>query len=278
MEEPKTELIMLGTGNATVTRCYNTCFALRTAKSLLLVDAGGGNGILNQLEKADVALDEIHHLFITHAHTDHILGAVWVVRMIAQRINAGKYAGKLRVYGHDKALQVLDWICRMTLPGKIVARLGKDIELHELNDGDTFEVGDLHLQCFDIASTKEKQYGFRALLPDGRSLVCLGDEPYNELNRRYAEDADWMLCEAFCLYKDRELFKPYEKHHSTAMDAGRLAQQLRVKNLVLYHTEDKTLATRKQQYTEEASAGFAGKVYVPDDLEKIMLSAPALYL
>ena len=46
MENKKNELIMLGTGNAAVTRCYNTCFALRTSQGTLLVDAGGGNGIL----------------------------------------------------------------------------------------------------------------------------------------------------------------------------------------------------------------------------------------
>lgn len=45
-----TELIVLGTGNATVTRCYNTCFALKQNNAVLLVDAGGGNGILSQLE------------------------------------------------------------------------------------------------------------------------------------------------------------------------------------------------------------------------------------
>lgn len=52
METNKTtELVMLGTGNAAVTRCYNTCFALRCQDKTLLVDAGGGNGILVQLEK-----------------------------------------------------------------------------------------------------------------------------------------------------------------------------------------------------------------------------------
>ena len=34
-----TQIIMLGTGNAGVTRCYNTCFAIRTAENVLLVDA-----------------------------------------------------------------------------------------------------------------------------------------------------------------------------------------------------------------------------------------------
>lgn len=38
------ELIMLGTGNAMVTRCYNTCFVLSSGEEYFLVDAGGGNG------------------------------------------------------------------------------------------------------------------------------------------------------------------------------------------------------------------------------------------
>ena len=65
---------MLGTGNAAVTQCYNTCFALRHPNKTLLVDAGGGNGILIQLEKAGIPLTDIHAMFITHAHTDHMGG------------------------------------------------------------------------------------------------------------------------------------------------------------------------------------------------------------
>ena len=37
------ELIMLGTGNAMVTRCYNTCFVLSSGEEYFLVDAGAGN-------------------------------------------------------------------------------------------------------------------------------------------------------------------------------------------------------------------------------------------
>lgn len=75
-------ITMLGTGNALVSSCYNTCFILHAADgSMLLVDAGGGNGILTQMERAGIAYDSIHHLFVTHAHTDHLLGCVWMMRM-----------------------------------------------------------------------------------------------------------------------------------------------------------------------------------------------------
>ena len=276
------KITMLGTGNATVSRCYNTCFVLQTPQALLMVDAGGGNGVLGQLRKAGIAIADIHHLFVTHSHTDHILGVIWVIRMVAQ---CKDYEGHLHVYGNDKVMKVIQTIIDMILARKQLDKVAELVQFHPLEDGERFDVGNMHLQCFDIHSTKEKQYGFRAELPCSDSqpvvasspsapsqvLVCLGDEPYNPLNRPLVEHADWLMCEAFCLYADREVFKPYEKCHSTALDAGKLAAELGVKNLVLYHTEEKTLATRRQTYTHEAAQYFGGRIVVPDDLEVIEL-------
>ena len=272
---------MLGTGNATVSQIYNTCFLLQTPSTLMLVDAGGGNGILSQLKKAGVQISDIHHLFVTHAHTDHVLGVIWVIRMVAQ---CKGYEGLLHVYGNDKVMKVIKTIIDMILAKKQLAKVAERVVFHQLEDGECFEVGGMKLECFDIQSTKEKQFGFRAELPgiseDNASednhakplvLACLGDEPYNELNRRYIEGADWMMCEAFCLYADRDTFKPYEKCHSTALDAGKLAAELGVKNLILYHTEEKTLDNRKENYTREAAENFKGRIFVPDDLEVIEL-------
>lgn len=267
----RTQLTMLGTGNAAAIRCYNTCFALRTAQGVLLTDAGGGNGILPRLEAAGIDLAEIHDIFITHAHTDHILGVIWVLRIIGQMMNAGRYAGELRVWSHDAALEFVDWVCRHSLPGKLVRLLGGRIRLCELRDGDAVEAAGLRLQTFDIRSAKAKQFGYRALLPDGQSLVCLGDEPFNEELRPLVQGADWLLCEAFCLAADSERFKPYEKHHSTAADAGRLAATLGVRHLLLYHTEDETLPTRRSTYSAEAASFFKGHVVVPDDGEILTL-------
>lgn len=275
MNKTTTQITMLGTGNATVSQIYNTCFLLKTPSTLMLVDAGGGNGILAQLKKVNVQISDIHHLFVTHAHTDHVLGVIWVIRMVAQ---CNGYEGLLHVYGNDKVMKVIKTIIGMILAKKQLAKVAERVVFHQLEDEDCFEVGDMKLECFDIQSTKEKQFGFRAELPSssdesGKPLVlaCLGDEPYNEQNRRYIVGADWMMCEAFCLYADRDTFKPYEKCHSTALDAGKLAEELGVKNLVLYHTEEKTLANRKENYTREAAENFKGRIFVPDDLEVIEL-------
>lgn len=108
-------------------------------------------------------------------------------------------------------------------------------------------------------------------LPTGGTLTCCGDEPYRECAKPYAENAGWLLHEAFCLYADRERFKPYEKHHSTVKDAAESAEDLKAKNLVLYHTVDSDLGTRKARFIEEAARHYSGNILVPDDMEQIVI-------
>ncbi|SJU61627.1 ribonuclease Z [Clostridioides difficile] len=87
----------------------------------------------------------------------------------------------------------------------------------------------------------------------------------------FCEDVDYLFHEAFCLYSQKELFKPYEKHHATVKDACNNAKILAVKNIILYHTEDKDLLHRKELYIKEGSKEFNGNIFVPDDLEIIDL-------
>lgn len=266
------ELIMLGTGNAMCTRCYNTCFYLRTPQGGMLVDAGGGNGIFRQLHRAGIAVEQVHHLFLTHCHTDHIMGVIWMIRKISPMIHKGRYQGTLTIYCHDEGAHALRTMCALMMPHKIYSALDESIILREVKHGEQIKVDDMVVSCFDIGSTKTKQFGFSAILPDGQRLTCLGDEPYKEQTEQWAHNCDWLLCEAFCLYKDRAQFNPYEKHHSTALDAGKIAEELAVKNLVLYHTEDTHLTTRRPTYTAEAAQHFGGAIHVPDDIETIKLA------
>lgn len=62
------KLTILGTGNAMVTKCYNTCFAIENDGHYFLVDGGGGNTIMKQLKNADIDWREITDAFVTHKH------------------------------------------------------------------------------------------------------------------------------------------------------------------------------------------------------------------
>ncbi len=265
-----TELKLLGTGNAQAINCYNTCFTLTNEMGTLLVDAGGGNQILKILEEERIKLTDIRALFITHLHTDHILGIFWILRRIGETMLKGGYEGNLKVYLHEEAKEFVLNGCSVMLTKKLNKLMNDRIEFITHQDNDVREILGNKVTVFDIGSTKMKQFGFR-MESESFVFVNAGDEPLSEKNYHFAEGADYLTHEAFCLYEDREIFKPYEKSHSTALDAAKLANVLKVKNLILYHTEDKTLATRKAKYTTEAKAHFSGNVFIPDDREVIRL-------
>lgn len=264
-------LYVFGTGNAAVTRCYNTCFAIKNGDEFFMVDAGGGNGILGILEKMEVPFERIHHIFVTHEHTDHILGIVWMIRMIATAMNRGNYEGDLNIYCHEGLTDTIYTLASLTMPRKFYGQIGSRIILIPVADGEVRRILDMEVTFFDIHSTKARQFGFTARFADGRRLCCAGDEPLPPSCEFYAEGSDWLLHEAFCLYADRERFKPYEKHHSTVKEACELAERLQVRQLILWHTEDKTLPRRSQLYTEEGKPYYHGSLLVPEDLDILPL-------
>jgi len=264
------KLIMLGTGSAMVKNCYNTCFTLEDNGEIFLVDGGGGNTILSQLDKAGIDWRDIKDIFVTHKHIDHVLGIIWMIRMITQNMSRGKYEGEANIYAHKELCELLIDLATKLLNKKEVDYIGDRLHIIPVDDGETRLINGREVTFFDIGSTKAKQFGFTMQMDDGK-VTCLGDEPYSECEEKYARDSKWLLSEAFCLYGQADIFKPYEKHHSTVKEACELATSLGVKNLILYHTEDKTIANRKRLYSKEGHQYFTGNLLVPDDLEVINL-------
>ncbi len=265
------KLTILGTGNAMVTKYYNTCFVLSEDNHHFMVDAGGGNGIMQQLKKANLDWSDMRDIFVTHKHIDHITGMIWMIRLFAQNMVAGKIDGDVNIYAHDEVIKILHKLSNMLLIKKQAKMVGKRIHLITVEDGEEYEILGKKVTFFDIQSTKDKQFGFTIQLNENEKLTCCGDEPYKECEEKYAKNSTWLMHEAFCLYDQADIFKPYEKHHSTAKDAAILAEELGVENLILYHTEEATFGKRKELYTKEAKQYFGKAVYVPDDLETFEL-------
>ncbi|MCF0114266.1 MAG: MBL fold metallo-hydrolase [Erysipelotrichaceae bacterium] len=261
------KLIMLGTGNAVVTRIYNTCFVLEEDGKCMLVDGGGGNGILTQLQRAHLSCQNIHTIFVTHKHIDHLLGIIWIIRLITSGMSRGNYVGDVVIYAHDEVIEILLQLCKGTLQENQLEWIGKRLHFVEVKDGECYELMGHKTTFFDIHSTKAKQFGFSMMLNDTDKLTCCGDEPYHECEEEYVKGSKWLLHEAFCLYSEREVFNPYKINHSTVKDACELAEKMKIDNLILYHTEEKNIEHRKSLYTKEGRMSYSGNLFVPDDLE-----------
>ncbi len=265
------KLIMLGTGNASVTECYNSCFLLSQDNQYILVDGGGGSNIFNQLKKAGVDWKDVKNVIVTHKHMDHFIGILWIIRMVCQHVNRNEYTGNLFVYSHDEVIFLIKDFMKKFLEKRDYELLDKRLFLVTVENGASEFIIGKKVTFFDIESIKAKQYGFQIEYDNNKTLVCCGDEPYNSINEKYVKNSDWLIHEAFCLKSEEKIFKPYEKNHSTVTRACQIAQQLNVKNLVLYHTEDKNLEKRKELYLSEGKKSYLGRLYVPNDLEIISL-------
>ena len=166
---------------------------------------------------------------------------------------------------------MIQTLAEMLLNKKEIKQIGKRVHLVTVKDGEKKTILGHVYTFFDIGSTKAKQYGYMLDLGDGRRLTCCGDEPYNEREEIYAKGSDWLLHEAFCLDGQADIFHPYEKHHSTVKDACELAEKLGVKNLLLYHTEDKNITHRQELYRAEGEKYFHGNLWIPEDMDVIEL-------
>lgn len=265
-------LVVLGTGSAFPSRSYNECFIIETEEGRLLVDAGGGNGIINILESMAIDIATLHDMFVTHSHTDHILGAVWVVRRIVQLALEDRYEGCLTVYGNADVIDALRQICRLTFLKAYFEKMETTVDFRTVEPGDNARIAGCDVRFIDCHSANVAQTGFHMSFPEGPTFCCLGDEALTSENASEVAGADYLLCGAFCRYADRTVFRPYEKHHLTVKDVAATAQLCGIRNLILAHCEDRTPAALRQPlYAAEAAHYYNGNVLVPEDGATISL-------
>ena len=169
------KLTILGTGNATVTECYNTCFVISDDDRHFMVDGGGGNTILHQLKAAGLNWMDMRDIFVTHKHIDHLLGIIWMMRMILQNMNRGKYEGEATIYGHEEVIRILKEMAGEVLSAKEMKYIDDRLHMVVVEDGEEREIIGKKVTFFDIHSTKAKQFGFCMQLDEDEKKMFLED-------------------------------------------------------------------------------------------------------
>lgn len=265
-----TTIKMLGTGNGGTINLYNTCFAIQNKDGVFLVDTGGSIEIIKRLKQANIKLDEIKNIFISHSHTDHILGLIWMFKKMSRMAMHGEIKQKINIYCNDVVYEAIKGVSGYVLSPALTEAIYSIVNFVILGDCDKYIINGVEYEFFDIHAKGTKQFGFECMLDDNR-FVFLGDETLNPQLKDRIKGADYVTHEAFCLDREENIFHAYEKNHSTVLSAAKTMNELDVRNLILYHTEESHGQDRKQLYLEEAQGVFNGNVIVPNDLEEIQL-------
>lgn len=261
------KIIMLGTGHGFVWNLYNTCFLLVNGEENLLVDTGGGVDIVKNLEKVGYKMTDIQNVFISHCHTDHILGLLWILKGMSGLFSKG-YDKPFNIYCNDEVADSIKKLYSSVFPDVRVKAIEEKINIHILRDEEKINIAGEDITFFDVHPNGNQLYGFETILNNGKKLIFLGDETCNPILYNRLKNADYVMHEAFCLDAEESKFKAYEKHHSTVKSVCESMQPLNIKNLILFHTED-THENKKELYTAEAKEYFDGNVIVPNDLDEI---------
>ena len=266
------KLIVLGTGTASVTENFNTCFILESNDGkYLLVDTGGGSGILKQFKLANISLNSIHDIFVSHKHIDHLFGLLWIYRFVDISMKKGTYEGNLNIYCHDELAGIIRYMITNLLRKSQQQFLDKRIFINVVKNHEVVKVLDYDLEFIDILSKSDKQFGFKTSLHNGKTLAFLGDEPLDETLFDEVRNYDYLLHESFCLDEEMSNNRSKGNTHDTVKTASIKAQNLGVKNLVLWHTQENLGKYRQERYLTEAKKYFSGTVYVPNDFDIITL-------
>ena len=262
------KLIMLGIGNGGTLDLYNTCFVINNEKGDFLIDTGGSIEIIKRLKKVNLQLKDIKHIFISHNHTDHLLGLIWLLKKICYLSLSGRIETKINIYCNDIVYESILGVAKYTLPKKLVEEMFEIVDFHILNSEDKVEINGIEYTFFDINARGTKQFGFECIM-EGKRLVFLGDETLNIDLYEKVRNADYVMHEAFCLDSEENIFHAYEKNHATVKSVSEVMNSLDVKNLILYHTEESHENERKKLYIQEAEQIFKGNIFVPDELDII---------
>lgn len=269
------KIIMLGTGMGSTVNLFNTCFALKNDDEYFLIDTGGGINIIENLKKSGIGLDKIHNIFISHCHTDHILGLFWLLKLMTgmitgKRTKRGVHNGVFNIYCNSEVKEAILAIYPHLYPKPMVDEIKTYLNIIVLKDGDTLEIANRKYTFFDTKARGNLLYGFETILDNNKKLVFLGDETCNPSLYERIKNSEYVMHEAFCLDSEADIFKPYDINHSTVKSTCESFKELNIKNLILYHTEE-THKNRKELYLKEGEKYFNGNVLVPDDLEVIDL-------
>lgn len=259
------KLTILGSGTSIIKKrrfAPGYLLELNSGKTLLF-DCGGT--VTQQFANTNFDYTELDHILISHPHADHLGGLISLLHAIALKgLFFAKHRRKkiLFLHGHLGFLKNYKLLRKMMTPEPAETYPIKVIEYKNQKIRYPGFVLETKLVPHAEKYYKNKCLGFR-LEAEGRSFVYSGDSRYCQQLIELAKNADLALLDSSSLEKGLG-----GGYHLTPQGAGKIAQEARVKKLVLTHHYD---IKSPQKILKEAKGYFSGKIIVAKDLMKIRI-------
>jgi ribonuclease Z len=242
---PEMVVTLLGTGTPALDPTRFSQSTLVQAGGLNLVfDAGRGASI--RLVQAGVGLGQVDGVFLTHFHSDHVVGLadLWMTGYIPA-LNGR--TTPLQLYGPTGTKHIGDGLMETFSADTSIREAdekvppeGAKIESHEFDhDGVMFDRNGVKVTAFMVhhGDLIKPSYGYRVDYK-GRSVLISGDTTFNQNVIKYGKGVDVLIHEVAAappqLASD-PVFVPVLAHHTLPEEAGRVFAADRPKMAVYSH-------------------------------------------
>lgn len=279
-----TRLILLGTGGGPRPRKASSGSAQVIVANGAAYVVDCGDGVARQLVMAGVPLPSLRHIFLTHHHSDHnadygnLISLAWAAGL-RTRVDTWGPPPIRKMTRLFFEMNAYDIRTRIADEGRVP--LGPLVHPHELrSDGLVVQNDEVKVTSALVHHPPVvPSFAYRFDTAD-RSIVISGDTTASENLVRLAKGADVLVHEAlFVPGVERmvsrvpnasRLRESILSHHTTAEEAGRVAQAAGVKTLVLSHLippDDPDVT--EQMWIDAARQHFGGTIVVGRDLLEI---------
>lgn len=249
----------------------NASIHLAHRGSQLLLDSGPG--FLERMAKARLDPDLVTDVIFSHLHFDHAMG---VVDLFCRLL--GRTGPPVQVYGPrdtDSYIEAALGFARVNVTHDVQNAWLDGVSVQLTRAGDEREIRGLRVRSVEVPHAPYLECLARRFDVDGQALVYSGDTTYApEAMVPLADGADVLVHEAFTESGIARLGAPMSEAaragmfagiratHSTAAEAGRIAQQAGVKLLVLTHILSRE---REDELLADARSEFSGPIVVAAD-------------
>jgi len=242
----------LGSGGPYVTK-ENSCPSILLNRNILM-DCGSGS--LKNFKLMGFTLGQLEKVMITHFHADHVcdlVALIWAMQMEDRK-------KALEVLGHIGVKEMTEGFLKLTnTPEEFIAY---PLVYKPLKG--TEDLGEVKVCKTDHKPTN---LAYRVEL-DGRSVCYTGDTAFHEPLAKFAYKCDLIIHDA--AFSDEQRDIALMTKHSTAGQAGRIAELAEAKKLALFHLFPFNRG-RESEMVSQAAKEFSGEVFVAQDLQELEL-------
>jgi ribonuclease BN (tRNA processing enzyme) len=242
---------------------YCTSFLIKAGKETFLFETGPG--IVGQLLKLHISCSQIDSVFISHAHFDHFLDFPYLFLRSLETYK-GLSMQPLQLISTSQVFKLTSYLFENCYEGIPLSKLVKFLE------ASTFEFSSFRVGSFSVITAPVKHtlptIGCRIEI-NGKILAYSGDTIYTQNLVKLAKGADILICEAMASSSNPPLQQIAKALlHGTAYEAGKMAEEAKVKKLILIHADP---SERKEELIADAGKSFRGEIHVPGEFEKIII-------